>query len=132
MQKSNLDIWQDFMNKAYDKWDDNTQDMSAWFMSLTPFEKEVVAIGKFNQQVNNGGFSQWSFNGYKKVQQYTVKKVLNEASCAGVDAAGKALALFDIVGNDLRDSRFYAITDFEDKMAEYFVGRARKLNLIQE
>lgn len=126
--KSNMDIWQDLMNAAYDKWQED-QDMRAWFKTLTPFEKQVVAVGKYNQQVNNGGHSQWSFNGYKDIQEYMLKKTLEEASKDGVKAAEDALNVFNY-RYESRDDKFYAITTFEEEMAAFFVKKAKALKLI--
>lgn len=40
--------------------------MAEWLETLSEIEKVAVASGKFNQQVCNGGWGQWMFNGYMK------------------------------------------------------------------
>lgn len=40
--------------------------MAEWLDTLSEIEKVAVAAGKFNQQVCNGGWGQWMFNGYMK------------------------------------------------------------------
>lgn len=57
---------QGLMNHAYEKWESN-ESMANWFNSLSEIEQYAVAAGKFNQQVENGGISQWIFNDYAKI-----------------------------------------------------------------
>jgi len=74
---------QEIMDKAYKNWDKNVdgtgrgESMESWFRRLTDLQKDAVAIGKFNQQVCNGGFSQWCYNGYMAVEFDQLKQALN-------------------------------------------------------
>ena len=55
-------LFEKIMRKAYNKYP-KTNDVP-FFSVLTPREKEVVALGNLNYQVENGGFTQWVDNGY--------------------------------------------------------------------
>lgn len=69
------DDLQKVLDGAYDKWMDGYS-MQQWFEELTPKEKAAVALGKFNQQVTNGGFDQWWGNGYAEVMVEELIKAL--------------------------------------------------------
>jgi hypothetical protein len=71
------DVWQQIMNEAYDTWGDK-QSMGEWFNNLTLLQREAVAVGKLNQQVCNGGWYQWIFNGYAKVMGETAFDALRK------------------------------------------------------
>jgi hypothetical protein len=51
------------MNKAFEKWTPNLR-FEEFMQELNRNERLVVAIGTLNYQVENGGFSQWMYNGY--------------------------------------------------------------------
>lgn len=57
--------WQDLMDRAYDKWQDNKGWSYGEFLSnLGSLERKAVVLGNFNHQVLNGGVEQWVENGY--------------------------------------------------------------------
>ena len=80
------DWHQSIMNQAYKKWNDSSEAATAaggkrmgmddWFNSLEDIEQAAVATGKLNQQVENGGFSQWNGNGYQKVMEECLLETL--------------------------------------------------------
>lgn len=57
--------WQDLMDRAYDKWQENKGWSYRQFLaSLDARERKAVVLGNFNGQVLNGGLCQWVENGY--------------------------------------------------------------------
>ena len=62
---SELQTWQDLMDRAYDKWKQNKDwKYSQFLLNLDSVERKAVILGNFNYQVLNGGFVQWVENGY--------------------------------------------------------------------
>lgn len=70
------DYHQQLMDKAYDKFGDE-DNLSDWYNKLDYTEKTAVAIGKLNQQVENGGFLQWYDNGYANVMVNDAESILD-------------------------------------------------------
>lgn len=58
------DVIQKVLNEIHDIWQDRDIDMSELFAELPEFKKFLFAMAKLNQQVENGGWSQWISNGY--------------------------------------------------------------------
>lgn len=52
------------MDRAYDRWQKAHWSQENFWAQLSPREKVAVYVGNLNNQVCNGGFSQWVFNGY--------------------------------------------------------------------
>jgi len=81
-------IWQGLMDRAYAKWQKGGEleglDKAAFFKALPYAEKLAVAFGNFNYQVCNGGFRQWSDNGYRKVHSAFIRHEL-DARCGGAE-----------------------------------------------
>jgi hypothetical protein len=77
--------WQALMDIAYDRWNANNDSVTERYrngqlneaearklmwgeedhlLACTPKEREACILGKLNQQIENGGVSQWVINGY--------------------------------------------------------------------
>lgn len=63
LEKTNNDLWQFIMDRAYEKWDKELS-REEFLNLLTPYEKISVQLGNFNYQIGNGGMSQWDLNCY--------------------------------------------------------------------
>lgn len=85
---------QNIMDAAYAKWD-NGQDMEEWFQALDENEQIAVAIGKFNQQVTNGGFYQWWDNGYAVAMYASLIKGLEMMLDLNLSTASTVLDLVE-------------------------------------
>ena len=60
-----MDTHQKLMNEAYDLWKSNDNwSKEEFFEQLDRKHRIAVALGNMNYQVENGGFSQWIYNGY--------------------------------------------------------------------
>ncbi len=99
------DYHQKLMNQAYEKWftdkDGRSEPMKVWFKKLTDLEKDAVALGKFNQQVCNGGFSQWVGNGYMKVQFVQLQQaIIRLPECEVVIAVNEILNKFEEIAQN--------------------------------
>lgn len=58
---------QRYMDEAYARWQsDKNMSEDDWRESLSPREAIAVNVGNLNYQVENGGFSQWHYNGYSE------------------------------------------------------------------
>ena len=64
-------VWQALMDDAYDRWQrinaenpNNPWTFEDMLDNCSELERHAVALGKLNQQVENGGFIQWVDNGY--------------------------------------------------------------------
>lgn len=70
--EAETDRFQGILNKAYGRWqkggEHENKDMSAFVGSLEEPERMATVLGKFNQQVTNGGIHQWIENGYAEAQ----------------------------------------------------------------
>jgi hypothetical protein len=68
--KEKESIHQNLMEEAYKKWDDNDEIkkyldfLDRVLKDLGEIHYQAVITGNLNYQVENGGFSQWDFNGY--------------------------------------------------------------------
>lgn len=73
------DLHQTLMNEAYDLWQKHKDwDKRKFITSLDYLPKLAVILGNLNYQVCNGGFSQWEFNGYKKVHSSFLLDLIDE------------------------------------------------------
>jgi hypothetical protein len=52
------------MQRAHDWWQPRDISRQEFYDALTPATRAACAVGHLNYQVENGGFSQWHFNGY--------------------------------------------------------------------
>lgn len=60
-------IHQEMMDAAYERWNGGDLDglpYEDFLDSLDPLDEMAVLIGNCNQQVENGGWAQWVYNGY--------------------------------------------------------------------
>jgi hypothetical protein len=67
------DFLQPYMDKAYElyqKPENRNWGFGDFLMHLNVQERGIVAIGKLNQQVCNGGFAQWRDNGYDERPEF--------------------------------------------------------------
>lgn len=64
MKEATTDKTQELMDAAYNRWQKNHWSQEDFWAQLSPREKVAVYVGNLNNQVCNGGFSQWHFNGY--------------------------------------------------------------------
>lgn len=70
MKNSTINITQNLMDEVYNKW--NTPEcksinrLEIINKFFTPKHKAAVQLGNMNYQVENGGWSQWHFNGYSE------------------------------------------------------------------
>jgi len=103
------EILQPIMDTAYEKWPKGNDSFGDFLMVLDVKARQVVAIGKLNQQVCNGGFVQWRDNGYDEKPEF----LLQALEAVGTDAAKKALDLVEqALGIDTE-------VDDEDEDPEY-------------
>jgi hypothetical protein len=73
MTATNTDRWQAAMDAAFDRWQANGDWTWADLVdSCGRREWIAVLAGKLHQQVQNGGLSQWAFNGYGKTWRLCV------------------------------------------------------------
>ena len=124
--------FQAVVDAAFEKWGE-AESFESFVAKLESKERDLVALGVLNQQVENGGFSQWGINGYSVGAPYAhellvrlgTPEALEMASI--VDEALVALALQEdedeearllhVVGGsrqdelDDLDSQFYKIND---------------------
>jgi hypothetical protein len=146
------DIWQTLLNLGYSKWQLNKKwhyhDMLKYvgdnYGELAQF---AILIGKFNQQVTNGGHSQYYFNGYSSTEEFDYKKKINHdihKLLINMYKSEKELTkyswyneLYDILdkgktgkigrSSEALDSRYYEICDqVHDDLAKYFETRIKK------
>lgn len=64
-----VDVIQELMNEAYDKWQDGwSRSDFLEYVKKNLSEEHYIAVifGNLNYQVENGGFSQWDFNRYSE------------------------------------------------------------------
>lgn len=64
-----IEILQPIMDSAYEKWVKGNS-FGDFLVSLNILERNVVCIGKLNQQVCNGGFFQWIANKYNQRTEF--------------------------------------------------------------
>lgn len=64
---------QEVMNKAYDRWQNTGWSQDEFWAQLSLRERIAVFVGKLNQQVENGGFSQWNYNSYSDCSDELIK-----------------------------------------------------------
>jgi hypothetical protein len=70
--EAETDRFQGILNKAYSRWqkggEHENKDMTSFVNALEEPERMATVLGKFNQQVTNGGVRQWVDNGYADAQ----------------------------------------------------------------
>lgn len=130
------DTTQNLMNAAYDRYTDGMS-KEDFMDQLSAAETIAVSVGNMNCQVENGGFSQWFYNGYGTSERVAflirladridtdaakqVRRILvNLASSQQSDQSGQS----DVFGyddeeeeddfddmNDWADTDYYAVND---------------------
>lgn len=115
------------MNTAYARWnrdierekmrpegvdDPPKQDLSlgGFTNSLEDPERLAVVFGKLNQQVNNGGFYQWVYNGYKDAAMPYLPDYIGKyrGKYKGIEGLARVFERID-----------FALEDFDTNLAEY-------------
>ena len=133
------------MKKAYDTWQKNNWSPSEFIENIDSPEKFAVILGNLNYQVENGGFSQWKFNGYSKNHIFFIRMLLDDTNWGvtsehpqlreGLELAIKAERIQiednseDYVDDeqlelnynrlDKLDDKYYSLTNIENEMNEY-------------
>jgi hypothetical protein len=95
---------QALMDAAYTAWQQEPgKSYDDFIFDLCGTQKEAVLLGNLNYQVENGGFSQWIFNGYAEFSA-DVRRVLDRI---GTPAAREVreLVSFVIEAGRLNDER---------------------------
>ncbi len=109
---------QRIINKAYDLWNDDDS-WDAFLLKLDVAPRDAVVIGKFNYQVENGGFHQWFDNGYGE----KAETLLSALSNVGTGLATEVLKLVE------QALKVYENRDTdEDEEADYDDGYRAELN----
>ena len=125
------------MDEAYDLWRKEDWDKDQFFDHLNYVQRVAVALGNMNYQVNNGGWSQWYFNGYAD----THVKFLDRMNFSGFPELEKAQEIMrdayerlerneensrdgryeddesDVL--DIYDKEYYKLKKAEKQMEEY-------------
>ena len=103
-------ILQPIVDTAYELYEANDSwSFGEFLMHLDVKQRNVVAIGKLNQQVCNGGFMQWRDNGYDEKPEFLFQAL----KAVGTDAAKKVLDLVEqVLGVDTE-------VDDEDEDPDY-------------
>jgi hypothetical protein len=78
MKNEKTIIHEVLIEEAYALWQKNDWTKAQFFDHLDYTHRIAVALGNLNGQVNNGGFSQWIFNGYKDVHGDFILNILKE------------------------------------------------------
>lgn len=103
---------------------DKRWSLCEFFAQLSPREHLATVLGKFNQQVCNGGFSQWNYNGYQKASGGKTWKYL---TAVGTPSALKAAELVKLWSqsrskshSDYLSDRYYEInSELEDEIEDF-------------
>lgn len=132
-----MSLHQSLMDSAYDKWE--TGSYHEFLMRLDFLERSAVVLGNLNYQVENGGFSQWMFNGYNEGSLFLtfvlddinteiskqVKGLVVEAMHRFNDYPGVNCA--DVDNLDDLDSDYYAVSSkFLEEVEQYL--ESKKVN----
>lgn len=99
---------QKLMTQAHDKWQNSKWSIAEFYSNLTPIERAACVLGHFNYQVENGGFSQWVFNGYAKAAEPFLFKILRNMNTPLSKKVTKLTeeALYKIELNDKKSNRY--------------------------
>ncbi len=116
---SNVDIWQNTMNTAYEKWQ-AAGDISyeSFVSNLTEAERTAVLLGNLNYQVCNGGFRQWIDNGYVVAGKSVVDVLCVINTTLTLDLADRIIKLLKLanvgVFDDIDDTEDKFLNDLDD------------------
>lgn len=102
------------LDVAYARWQEGGDlegaSMEDWFNNLPEIEQLGVALGKFNQQVTNGGFNQWWGNGYAEVMWDRLVGAVSGMKEMGLSTATKVDNLLErfyaAIGGELDNDRW--------------------------
>ena len=98
---------QNLMDKAYATWKDN-MNYDEFLASLSPVLRTAVVLGNLNYQVENGGFSQWIFNGYYKSGRNYLRYIKVQIDQVKYPQLTKAI---DLALSKYNDTFLYAMED---------------------
>ena len=114
------------MNTAYSKYPKNVSHFE-FLLSLTPIERTAVVLGNLNYQVENGGFSQWSFNGYKKSTIQFIEIIYKNIDKNKYPELTKALHMAMTYTNQRGfDDKYYELDNVLEEMNEYLIETNNK------
>lgn len=136
---ANPEYHQELMDKAYDFWNQpgNEMDWSQLQDAVSDVEKAALVIGKMNQQVENGGWTQWIDNGYfgdiDTIQSY-VSQIPGPASkkvyeiLSRVEKEGNTYKEMEAISKGISDGMGYnygyeegtEAQEYMDNVYEYF------------
>ncbi len=134
---------QDVMDKAYKFWnlpeikptissfDDFIRKAGIYFQS--PKLPGFISVCKLNQQVQNGGLSQWTFNGYSKSWRFAKQTLLDIAtpeSIQTIDIVTRYNVSRSGYNEEKCTNEYYKIDDKIEKQLIQYAG-AQFLKIIQ-
>lgn len=127
---------QAIMTRAYEKYQTNPDWSYDDFINHLDYpEKVVVVTGNLNYQVENGGFSQWHFNGYWTANSTLVYFLENELATDTSRAVAKlvreVVALYaqaDRRGDQSTSWRYYDEDEDDDPDTDEHSRRYYELN----
>ncbi len=109
------------MNKAYDRWQKNAKvwDKFMFFDQLDFQERVAVSLGNLNYQVENGGFSQWKYNGLADVHlDFLLRLDVDKNLYPEISKALELLSKFKKADEELSDKDNYSDDEDEDEEFE--------------
>lgn len=119
-EKEKVSIHQQLMDSAYELCQKHKNwDKDDFFDHLDYIQKVAVALGNLNYQVENGGFSQWGFNGYAEIHYGFLSRLKVDAT--QYPKLTEALSLMDKAYPFLRKS-FQFPDENENEEVEYYVN----------
>lgn len=126
---------QEAMNSAYAIWKENEGwNLEDFYFNLPPLERRAVALGNLNYQVENGGFTQWVFNGYREASLSTLRQIQREIEDSKWEELKQGIELALSVSREPReesraddwaewqetkDDKYYALENIEVEMNAY-------------
>lgn len=119
MSNEKYPTWQKLMDSVFAK-------------QLTSREEEARVLANLNYQVQNGGFSQWVWNGYLKDDGKELRRVLNVMGTENANAVRKmvcevqrdAAEYDDDYDFNALDEAYYTINDAFMMDVELFLSRS--------
>jgi hypothetical protein len=130
MENKSVSLHQKLMDEAYAEFKKHEDwGMDEFYFHIDGLHRIAVALGNLNYQVCNGGFSQWSFNGYQELSLPTLRVVRKDIIESQLPELTKALDLAinyrqDVAEddgdyNDRKDGAYYALKNIEAEMEQY-------------
>jgi hypothetical protein len=118
--EAETDRFQGILNKAYNRWqpggEHEGKDMGAFVSALEEPERMATVLGKFNQQVTNGGVRQWIDNGYAEAQWPYLPEYAKQF--AHTDNGRKFFRTVKMISDMLEDSGMDSFEEFGGDKSE--------------